>query len=140
MTNELTLYNIYVIKNKINNKLYFGQTINSLQHRFKEHCKKSNNCKKIRNAIQKYGKENFWIELVATTYNETLVNYLELFYIKTYNSTNNGYNILEEELSGNAKYVRNILENKLKNRTAGHIGKRKNKWRVNISWKRKNFK
>ncbi len=57
---------IYVIKNDINDKLYVGKTLFSLDKRFKEHVNdsKRKRCEKrpLYNAMRKYGTEHFWIE------------------------------------------------------------------------------
>lgn len=83
---------IYIIKNDINNKVYIGQSINA-EDRFKSHCKGNYNNSLIDAAIQKYGKEHFWYEILedkTEDYNER-----EKYWIKFYNSLKpNGYNIL----------------------------------------------
>ena len=84
---------IYVIKNKINDKVYVGQSKNVFS-RFEAHCKKSSQADSILSkAIQKYGKENFYFEILehdVENYNER-----ERFWIDYLNSTvPNGYNIL----------------------------------------------
>lgn len=48
-----------MLKNKINGKIYIGQTIRSIHVRLEEHKKKSSGCVAIYNAIQKYGWDNF---------------------------------------------------------------------------------
>lgn len=85
---------IYIITNKINGKVYVGQSQNSAI-RFKQHCKLSNMSNSIiGRAIQKYGKENFAfhvIEKQITNYNDR-----EKFWISYYNSVIPfGYNILD---------------------------------------------
>jgi group I intron endonuclease len=51
---------IYEIKNKINGKIYIGQTIRPIEKRLEEHrTGQSSGCRAIYNAIQKYGWENF---------------------------------------------------------------------------------
>ena len=59
------MVNIYLITNLINNKQYVGKTVYSLTHRFQGHCTNgtNKNCY-LHQAIQKYGKENFKIELL----------------------------------------------------------------------------
>ena len=57
---------IYKITNKINNKVYIGQTCRDLQTRWREHKSKAN-CEynnHLYNAMTKYGAENFIIELI----------------------------------------------------------------------------
>ena len=92
---DMTTYNIYKITNNINQKVYIGQTIKPIEKRFKEHCKQSSCCIFLKNAINKYGKNNFKIELIDTTDNDINSDLLEQKYIELYNSTNKefGYNI-----------------------------------------------
>lgn len=84
---------IYIIKNRINSKVYIGQSVNPAR-RFIGHCKKSSNngTSLISRAIQKYGANNFWFEILesqVTNYNER-----ERYWISQYNSVQpNGYNI-----------------------------------------------
>jgi group I intron endonuclease len=84
---------IYIIKNKINDKVYIGQAKDT-HSRFISHCKKSsaNGTSIIDKAIQKYGPENFWYEIIE----EQVQNYndREKYWISVYNSIiPNGYNI-----------------------------------------------
>ena len=48
-----------MIKNKINEKIYIGQTVRSIKIRFHEHRTKSSGCVAIYNAIKIHGWENF---------------------------------------------------------------------------------
>lgn len=86
---------IYIIKNKINDKVYVGQALNSAE-RFRNHCKPSaaKDGSLIDKAIQKYGVDNFWFEILESqieNYNER-----EKYWIKHFNCQSpNGYNILE---------------------------------------------
>ena len=58
--------NIYIITNLINNKKYVGKTIKTLQERLSNHFRTNNNKNMyIHQAMMKYGKENFKIELIA---------------------------------------------------------------------------
>lgn len=50
---------IYVLKNKVNNKCYIGQTVQNIEKRFKKHRSKNSKCPLIYNAIKKYGWINF---------------------------------------------------------------------------------
>ena len=86
---------IYKITNKINNKIYIGQSVN-IEQRFYTHCsdalyKADNNY--FHNAIRKYGKENFYIEIIEECPEEEL-NDREIYWISKYNSTDTsiGYN------------------------------------------------
>lgn len=83
---------IYVITNKVNNKQYIGQS-KCPDRRFREHCRNNKRDNSIIDkAIQKYGKENFTMEILGwyENYNE-----MERYYISIYKSlAPNGYNIL----------------------------------------------
>lgn len=88
---------IYKITNKINNKVYVGQTTQSLKERFQRHCWGTTNNDKhhfnmaIKQAIKKYGKENFIIELIEEVETAKL-DEREVYWISFYDSYNNGYN------------------------------------------------
>lgn len=56
---------IYKITNLINGKVYIGQTTQPIEKRFKSHCYKDG-CTKLYNAMKKYGKSNFSIELLES--------------------------------------------------------------------------
>lgn len=86
---------IYIIKNKVNKKVYIGQTTININERFKQHMKNSTiNSKnqKFYRAIKKYGKENFYIEALENNIDENKLNEKEIYYIDKYNSFFNGYN------------------------------------------------
>lgn len=84
---------IYIIKNKINNKVYIGQA-DFAANRWLSHIKDAKYGPKILidKAIRKYGIENFWYELLenqVSDYDEK-----EKYWIKQYNSQiPNGYNV-----------------------------------------------
>ena len=86
---------IYKITNLVNNKIYIGQTIHTLEYRFKQHINKSG-CTKLHNAIVKYGKENFIIEEIEKV-PQNILDEREIYWISYYDSTNRklGYNILK---------------------------------------------
>lgn len=95
------MYYIYKATNKVNGKVYIGQTID-FKRRKAEHLSSKNGIHAkcvFHRAIQKYGKENFEWEIIDTcqTLDEAL--FLESMYISKYNSctfmeNSNGYNIL----------------------------------------------
>lgn len=86
---------IYKITNTINSKSYIGQTIQNVKERFYQHC--ATKCSKavsnmaIHRAIKKYGKSNFTVEVIEEI-DSTNLNDRERYWIKYYNSYNNGYN------------------------------------------------
>ena len=84
---------IYKIQNNINNKCYIGQTIRTLDKRWKEHCNKLSECFALNNAIKKYSPENFTIINIQSA-SDDLLDDLEKKYIIEYNSLSpNGYNL-----------------------------------------------
>lgn len=84
---------IYKITNCENNKVYIGQTVGSIEHRFKEHknAAKRGCDYKFHRAIRKYGVENFIIEQVEEC-NNNLLDDREIYWIKYYDSYHKGYN------------------------------------------------
>lgn len=86
---------IYKIWNDINNKVYIGKTLYSIEKRFKEHCVDSirnrNEKRPLYNAMNKYGVEHFYIELVEEC-DEQVLSQREIYWIEYYHSYSNGYN------------------------------------------------
>ncbi len=91
---------IYKIENKINNKIYIGQSID-IMHRWDQHKMDAFNeslTQKYRSAlysaIRKYGLQNFKFEIIEQC-NKTDLNIREIYWIKYYNSNNPnfGYNL-----------------------------------------------
>ena len=97
---------IYLITNIITNEYYVGQTRQSLKNRMRNHFQdKWENCTKLKNAFIKYGKDNFKVQVLETIPYKDL-NKRESYYIKLYNSIENGYNIKD----CNSKFInRNVL-------------------------------
>jgi group I intron endonuclease len=85
---------IYKITNDHNNKCYIGCTIKPVKDRFNEHisrCKKTKT--KFCDALNKYGKDSFTVEVIHVCEDTNEMYRLEKFYIKEYNSFNVGYNL-----------------------------------------------
>lgn len=90
---------IYKVTNKVNGKVYIGQTIQTIKNRWYEHCRTKNISKaeknmKIKRAILKYGKENFTVETLEEC-DSALLNDRERYYISYFDSYKNGYNSTE---------------------------------------------
>lgn len=83
---------IYKITNKINGKVYIGQTIN-LNDRWKHyrnlHCKSQ---PKIYNALKKYGVDSFLFTVIDDAQDIETLNFLEEIYIACFDSIETGYN------------------------------------------------
>lgn len=86
---------IYQITNKINNKIYVGKTLKTVEERWKEHCqdfnKPKNEKRPLYDAMQKYGIANFFIEPLeeVTVFD---INEKEQYWIELLGSFKYGYN------------------------------------------------
>jgi len=84
---------IYKIENKINGKIYIGQTKNALNNRVRSHLR---NGSFIGNALRKYGLQSFDISVIDEANTKAILNEKEQYWIKNFNSSvPNGYNILQ---------------------------------------------
>lgn len=87
--------NIYKITNDINNKVYIGKTLLTIEERFSQHCKDalkpSKEKRPLYSAMRKYGIEHFSISLVEEVSLEELNN-REIYWINQFNSFHFGYN------------------------------------------------
>ena len=86
---------IYKIENKINKKIYVGQSIN-IEKRWKEHkylltINKHHN-KHLQNAWNKYQEKNFVFSIIEEC-NQNFLNDREQYWINKLNSYNDGYNL-----------------------------------------------
>lgn len=88
-------YKIYKYTNLINGKIYIGQTIGDLKYRAGCNGYKYRKCPYFYNAIQKYGWDNFTVEILQDNLTRSQANELEVEYIKKFDSQNPeiGYNI-----------------------------------------------
>jgi group I intron endonuclease len=87
---------IYKATNKITNKIYIGQTINSLEKRIKSHIKESKleNNRPFLLSLAKYGIDNFFFEVIDEANSLDELNEKEIYWISEFNSISpNGYNI-----------------------------------------------
>ena len=86
---------IYKVTNRVNGKVYIGQTTKTIQTRWKKHCiaAKSDNLP-FHKAIRKYGAENFTVEQIDIAASADELNKKEIYWIAFYNSRlPNGYNV-----------------------------------------------
>lgn len=87
---------IYKITNNINHNVYIGQSV-EIEERIKEHRRipfrknRPTYTYPLYVEMREYGLENFSFEILEECRKEDL-NELELYYIKLYDSFNNGYN------------------------------------------------
>lgn len=86
---------IYLVRNKTNNKIYIGQTINGFDKRYSNNIAINTSNKHLKRSIEKYGIDNFEIDKeFDVAYSKEELDNLEDMYIKIYNATdeNFGYN------------------------------------------------
>jgi group I intron endonuclease len=91
---------IYKITNKINGKIYIGATKKGVQWRWSLHIKDAikKPIMKISKAIAKYGKDNFYVDIIDCCHDLDNMNEQEKYWIKEFNSCETGYN---SSLGGN---------------------------------------
>lgn len=82
---------IYLIKNKLNQKVYIGQS-KDIENRFKEHF--YHNQTLLDKDIRLYGKDNFEFIILQECSIDQL-DLLEEKYIKLYNAVEKGYNLIQ---------------------------------------------
>jgi group I intron endonuclease len=91
------MFTIYLITNIVNNKKYVGQTIVSLEKRWKRHCWGCTVKSKrmiISIAIEKHGKESFKIQQIDTAQTLEEANEKEVYWAKHHNCFSPfGYNL-----------------------------------------------
>ena len=94
---------IYCYTNKINGKKYVGQTVN-FNTRHQQHCYNSYDNMLIDKAINKYGIDNFEVEILKCNLStQCLLNFWECYYIDLFDTlakNGKGYNIASGGFNG----------------------------------------
>lgn len=89
---------VYKHVNKLNGKVYVGQTCQDVERCFRKNSKKHKGYKNstaFYNAIKKYGWDNFETTILVSCTNQDDLNYMKEYFINYYNSVvPNGYNSL----------------------------------------------
>jgi len=118
---------IYLVKNKINGKMYIGQTIRkNINDRWRQHksCKKDTVGNYLYNAYMKYGLQNFEYKLICICFDEDC-NKLEKEYIQKLNTLYpNGYNL---QVGGGNHNLSEEIKNKIKEKNKGKVNHNKGK-------------
>ena len=117
---------IYMHRNKINNKVYIGQTSQPLTKRFGHEGSGYKTSSRFYNAIQKYSWDNFEHIVLYTNLSSQEADKIEQELIDKYNSTNEnfGYNIQ----SGGVDHHKHSEETKRKIGEANKISQKGKKW------------
>ena len=120
---------IYKAVNKVNGKIYIGQTVEKLSKRRYRH-ENSTVDYYFRRAIKKYSKENFDWEILEHCDSKEELDEMEFHYVKQYNSfSNGGYNL---SYGGNGSFGR-----KLSKKTKMKIAKKALGRKVSIETRKK---
>ena len=85
---------IYTIGNKVNDLVYVGQTVRSVEQRWKEHIRQAHSGAKdkFHESMREIGIENFYIKDVLELDNSYNLDFIESYQIAAENSYHNGYN------------------------------------------------
>ena len=86
---------IYKITNKINGKVYIGQTIRPVEYRFHRHINDAMHNildTHFARAIRKYGPDKWQLEVIDNAETQEELNQKEQYWIRYYNSVEEGYN------------------------------------------------
>lgn len=101
---------IYKITNTINGQSYIGQTLKTIEERWRGHLSPSSNCVYLKNAIDKYGKDVFVIDILHAIESDNkddlikMANTLEMKEIEERCTlAPNGYNITRGGKNGYRK-------------------------------------
>ena len=113
---------IYKAVNKVNGKVYIGQTRNSLEWRKTRHYRaaRSGKITKFYNAIRKYGEDAFEFSVVCRVYSKEELNRLETYYIQQYDSIKNGYNMVDGG-DNNIMDITNVKQAHLKSMQSAEV-------------------
>jgi group I intron endonuclease len=148
---------IYIITNNITNKVYIGRTHATIYKRWLVHKTHAKNYLKyprcgrtyFHNAIRKYGWQNFSVKQCDVALSFDHMVWLEMFYIKYFNSNNPkyGYNIIgntfdEERMVNSLGILKDNARRKHKLQSAKGIfyDKKRKVWGMNFSYLGKKIK
>lgn len=99
---------IYTITNTINGKMYVGQTTRTVEARMRDHKNAAMRGEDypLYRDIRKYGWEAFSVQVIAYAETKEILDDLEEYYIKKFNTIETGYN---QALGGS----RNVMESEV---------------------------
>jgi group I intron endonuclease len=119
---------VYQVRNKINGKIYIGQTIRTSKVRFYYHARSNY---PIGMAIRKYGMESFEISILDEASSQDSLNEKEVFWIKKLKSkSQRGYNSTDGGEGSSGFKASNKTRKKISIATRG---KNNPRWGVKVS-------
>ena len=96
---------VYLITNSVNGKQYVGQTVKSVEKRWKQHLRdvKRGTLPHLYSAMKKYGIDKFFVQELCSVLTQEELNVAEVFYIIVLGTKSpNGYNLTEGGSTGAA--------------------------------------
>lgn len=120
-------YVIYRFKNKVNGKVYIGQTTKPLRKRVIQHMTNSRpttNVKKtyFHNALNKYGFENFDLDIIERCASQKELDEREIYWIAYYKSTDKKYGYNTDTGGRNGSLGRKLSEEHRAKLLAANLG------------------
>ena len=127
----MKIQGIYKIINKINNKIYIGQSIN-IEERFKQHKRSLNKYLKypLYKAFKKYSIDNFEFIIIEIVNDSFLLDQREQYWLDHYQSylPENGYNLSPSATSTKGYSLtdktKSLMSLVRKGKPSGHKGKK----------------
>lgn len=89
----MKVFYLYKIVNAVNDKVYIGMTSRP-KEREREHFRTNSKCSKLLHAMNKHGRENFFMEILCIGSEDYILD-LEFKAMESYDSLKNGYNIIQ---------------------------------------------
>jgi group I intron endonuclease len=145
---------IYLVRNRVNEKCYVGQTTATLEKRWRRHVSNSKTCQNmpIASAIRKYGSDSFEVSVLETCESQEALNEREIFWARhlcTFSPR--GYNLragagagaMSQELKdriSKSLMGRRVTDETRRRLSVSHLGKRMNeetKQKLSRHWKGK---
>ena len=102
---------IYMIRNKINDKIYIGQTIQKFNDRYTSGDIRKTHNEHLKRSIDKYGIENFYVDKeFDIAYSKEELDKLEDMYIVLYKTTDKNYGYNSKRGGSNGKHTEEVKE------------------------------
>lgn len=133
---------IYIITNKVNGKVYIGQT-KKLGQRYSGHLyrinRKEHHNELLQRAFEKYGSDNFEYSVLEEVIEDSFLDEREKYWIDYHGglNSNKNYNLKDPLLNEHSDYVKNKMS---KNNTGVNNPNYGNKWTEEMKKKESNRK